>query len=939
VKNNKKLDLIIFSIIAYLFLPLILILTSCPTPFNDTYVLQVMDEEGPQITITYPLDGTPYAKTVIVEGYVTDTTGNTGENGEVRMLSYEVLGTSEGGDILLREDNSFSLQVDTIMFDQTIIIKLTAVDWNGNIGVETISLINAGNDIPSFAARPGNHQVTLTWDSVPLTESYSIYYTTNGNMPSENYGEKIDGINSTAYTVEGLDNGVLHIFQLHAHSVLGEEKDNKSAMAMSIPRSSTTLAPKVTGEYKQLRVDWTPLSVPDWYNAEYAVYRSNEQNNNYLYMSTVRTNTFVDTDVLDGHRYYYKIKEIMSEDVIESMTDSGITSPFPNDKAELSGTCSSTYGLAVDVDENYAYVAEGYVSGGLKVIDINVNSPTYLQVIGQYPTSHVWDIEVAGVYAYLADGAYGLVIIDVSIPDSPALAGSYTLASICGVTVRDNYAYISDFNDGLKIIDVSPAWDDNPASQPFLVSSCGTPEAWGVSVSDNYAYVLDRYEGLIVVDITDPTQVNDSSRVAECFILSGWDVTVDGKYAYVSGHSGGLIIIDISNPIAVDKDSIAGICDTYKALHCVVNYPYAYIADFNAGLKIVDISNLDQWTGAEQIDCHIVGYADTEEAWGVDVKNDEVFIADGAGGLKVIQILTPKPSERRESVDLDNAIALAECNELALVVDYDIGLKVIDIDVNSQTYFQEVGSCSIAGARDVVSSGEYAYIAAGTNGLKVIDINIDSPTYLQEVGFCITNEARALAVLGDYVYIADRDDGIKVIDISNPESPLAVGFYSTSSANDIAIMDDYVYVADWYGGLVIIDVSNPEEPLFTGACTTEISVAYKVTVRGDYAYVADYFYGPRVVNISDPTDPALEWSTVNYNYASNVAVTGNYVYVTVDSPGNAGLFIFDIYNPESPFEIGALATTNAHDVIICGRFAFLADAVSGLRVIDLLNED
>jgi hypothetical protein len=66
VKNNKKLDLIIFSI------------------------LQVMDDVGPQIVITYPENGTYFAKTVVIEGFVIDLADSGGDHGEVLSLSYEI---------------------------------------------------------------------------------------------------------------------------------------------------------------------------------------------------------------------------------------------------------------------------------------------------------------------------------------------------------------------------------------------------------------------------------------------------------------------------------------------------------------------------------------------------------------------------------------------------------------------------------------------------------------------------------------------------------------------------------------------------------------------------------------------------------------------------------------------------------------------------------
>lgn len=956
-QKKYKCSFKIYAVITYLLLPFIFILSSCPTPFDDTYVLQVMDEEGPQITITYPLDGTPYAKTVVVEGYITDSAGNTGEDGKVISLSYEILGTSERGDVFLYEDNSFRFQFDTIFFDKAIIVKLMAVDWNGNSGVKTITLINAGNDIPSFVAFPGNHQVTLTWDPVPLTESYSIYYTFNGNTPSEYYGERTNVQDGTECTIDNLDNGFLHMFQLHAHSLEGEEKDNRSAIIMTIPLSKTTLTPEVTGEYRRICVEWNPLSVPDWLDAEYEIYRSIERDGDFIYLRTVKTNSFVDTNVIEGELYFYKIKEGLSK--IESMVSSGRTSPFPDEKTEQVAHCPEPHAMGVAVVDDYAFVGQAYTGdNGLKVIDLDSTSPTYREVVGSYSTTWVWDIAVNGNYAYLADSDGGLQIIDISTPTSPQFAGSYPNASICGVAISGNYAYVSDYADpiedgnpaGLKVIDITPAWDGNPVTQPFLVGECPTNEAWGVSVSGNYAYVADRHEGLVVIDITEPTQVDNNSWVGACQFLNAWDVTVKNGYAYVSGHNKGLKVIDVTDPENLDEDYIVGFYDTYKAIYSIVTETYVYVADFNAGLKIIEIPDSypipPTSTENPPLELNIVGSARTDEAWGLYVDGNNVYIADGAGGLKVIRTIIPKVPEVMDSCILGEAKGVAVNDDLAYVANGGGGFVAIDVDASNPEYPQIIGTCPTDDAQRVAVSGRYAYVADGMGGLRVIDINVNSSTYLEAIGLCETFNARDVAVSGDYAYIADYDEGIKVIDISNPESPEVVGYYSTYRACGIEAKGSYIFIADFYGGLIILDVSNPRIPLFTGGCTEDMSGAWSVAVKENYAYVADHYdndRGPRAVNISDPSNPSTEWAEDFLGRSSSVAVAGTYLYVTVDTPNtaeNVGLYIFDIYNPDSPMRIGNCTTiVNAHDVAINGQNAYIADGVEGLKIIDLLNED
>ena len=71
---------------------LILIVISCTTPINDYHLLQIKDKSGPVITIIQPKDGSSYANVVVVEGFVTDASSDTGDTGGLSILYYEVLG-------------------------------------------------------------------------------------------------------------------------------------------------------------------------------------------------------------------------------------------------------------------------------------------------------------------------------------------------------------------------------------------------------------------------------------------------------------------------------------------------------------------------------------------------------------------------------------------------------------------------------------------------------------------------------------------------------------------------------------------------------------------------------------------------------------------------------------------------------------------------------
>ena len=86
------------------------------------------------------------------------------------------------------------------------------------------------------------------------------------------------------------------------------------------------------------------------------------------------------------------------------------------------------------------------------------------------------------------------------------------------------------------------------------------------------------------------------------------------------------------------------------------------------------------------------------------------------------------------------------------------------------------------------------------------------------------------------------------------------------------------------------------------------------------------------------TSTALSGLAGTYNtsgYALGVGVSGSYAYVADDI---AGLRIIDISNPASPTLVGTYNTSgNAAGVTVSGSYAYVADYAAGLHIIDIGN--
>lgn len=332
---------------------------SCPNPLNEEMLLHVMDQIGPVITILSPANGSSYAATVVVSGTVRDFSTSLGEAGNVKSLRYEVLATALAGDVDFFKDGAFSFLFSTTNLSGSIVIKLTAEDWNGNIEEASLTLVDRGA-IPSFAADPGNAKVTLTWDPVPLSERYTVYYEKTNAIPNGLFSLKIENATSPL-VVSNLKNGDMHAFLLRSYSSLGE--DNWSNVIKAIPLSPAHLAPMLTTGFRDILVEWNPISATD----EYEVWKSTAASGLFINVSgSVRGRAFRDSAVQHGQHYYYAVRPAAYNKYL-SVANQAELNRIPADSDRAVGFFDTPIGVySVAVSGSYAYVADS--DSGLRVI-------------------------------------------------------------------------------------------------------------------------------------------------------------------------------------------------------------------------------------------------------------------------------------------------------------------------------------------------------------------------------------------------------------------------------------------------------------------------------------------------------------------------------------------------------------------------------------------
>jgi hypothetical protein len=138
----------------------------------------------------------------------------------------------------------------------------------------------------------------------------------------------------------------------------------------------------------------------------------------------------------------------------------------------------------------------------LGIFDISdLDSPAALGSTAMGATGFVFDLEVRGNYAYLADDAEGVTVIDISNDASPAMVGAYAGSTLASRIVIDgSRAYVARRGNGFDILDLSSA------TAPTLIGNYDTPAiVCGVHpLGADRVVVADSYNGSFVFDISNP---------------------------------------------------------------------------------------------------------------------------------------------------------------------------------------------------------------------------------------------------------------------------------------------------------------------------------------------------------------------------------------------------------------------------------------------------
>jgi hypothetical protein len=941
----------------FLVFPLVFaVLASCPNPINKLTLGQMTDATKPVVNVNSPEDNSQYTQTVTVQGTVHD-------DGAIRVLSYTVTGTLgllSAGEVPVEQigsDGSFQFQFSTLDFDSPIVVTITAEDWNDNVGSYSFTLGYSGSALSSLTAVPGNKTITLLWEPIPNAVNYTLYYTDNGTLPSESYGQSV-AVSGSSHDLTGLKNGVLHIFLLRAN--MPGADDYWSNYVEVIPLSPFTLAPLVRGGYREIALEWAEIEGTN----DFIVLRSLNPGGPYTnYTGTIHGNSFTDTTVSDNQWYFYKVKPVLSQTIVSTYNGAQtLLVPPPLDRIfslTTSAAVNKVRYYEVDATHRYAYAAAG--TAGVMVFDVSTpNAPSYVTTVS---TTNATDLDIENNYLFVADWDGGLRAINISTPTSPGPVYTYTtnIGQAKDVSVADGRAYVLDSADTpttIYAVDVS-----TPSSMNEIDSYQYTsPENYNFQDIDSgysnpYTFI---YAASPSSDAIVALWLSDASPTLHYWLQYN-DETDNYNPQYVAmGDNSVCALMRKKTMIEPPPDYLLRTFDTalsYQgdSIESRGNVAQVRILDGRAfavdkiGLRIYDISDL---TSPDMID-----YLNTPGTpSGVDTDGSYAFIASGVMLFQTVDLTAPTSPSIKGSYGPHSVFGVRIRDNYAYTAVAGGSKRLQVLELNNPLDPQPRGSVSMAGPGAIDLSGDYAFVADGLGGLKIVDITDPDTPDVEGSATLVSIYVNGIVVKGDYAYLSSQT-GVQIFDIADPETPVWVGLHDSDGGGikDVTIRGNIVYATDGAyfqpNSLKLIDVSNPAEPSLIGRALwsdgTEPPEAIdisSVSLYGDYAFVSDQYWsaGLYAVDINPASGKFLKGfgpcpTDIGGGNSQGVFAYGGHAYVLDGSSG------FAVVNISEPTSLSAdslvhtldLGSISVEDVIVSGKYAYITDTNEGLTIIQL----
>ncbi len=537
----------------------------------------------------------------------------------------------------------------------------------------------------------------------------------------------------------------------------------------------------------------------------------------------------------------------------------------------------------------------------------NLADPAHPIEIGQASWSDSWSgnsVYVIGNLAYVNPG-YGVIVYDVSDPTLPVTLVDWH----SGGQVRDfmplgDIAIMKILDGGLCIVDISDLGNIHIIGGNFPPE----PSCPVLPVGMVGEYLCLRGVGLSMWDISDPTLPVQVAVVDTQFWFWG-DATISGNYVYAGTYADGLRIIDISNPLQPFE---VGACDSGVCAAVTVTGNHAVLGKGYT---------LNIWNITDPVhpvfEGSLIRQPGQPEFTGLASLGNIVCVGNGFYGgrfasdsaVTVVDISNPAiPAEVVSFGQIGYLRRIAVNGTLGCLTDGLVGFHIIDLTSLPQA--NELSHLRGIFLEDAVIHGHFLYGVERYTGLLTYDITDpaepESLNCWESVG--MRWRPGIITTAGEYAYAVSVEASpftycMYIFSLADPANPVLVDSMQLSGAIMTA-SNGYIYVCS-SSNFEIYSLANPTSPQLVGSCAVSGLSSLNIAIGGDYAYVTTRENGVKIIRIADPVNPGV-FGSVGANYVTAVAANENTLIFSQYPPFSTEgvIYAMDLADPVHPVEVG-----------------------------------
>ena len=222
------------------------------------------------------------------------------------------------------------------------------------------------------------------------------------------------------------------------------------------------------------------------------------------------------------------------------------------------------------------------------------------------------------------------------------------------------------------------------------------------------------------------------------------------------------------------------------------------------------------------------------------------------GSGDIVNISNPSRPELIGSLSLNGFSTSVLVSEDYAYFGTGMLVRLIIADISNPTFPLQISSINFpetgGGVFGIAKSDDILYLAMSSAGVYSVDISDVSTPKVLDTLVIEYGQARDIVTKGNYAYVA-HGDGLKVLDISNPLNMQIITSIG-SGYNSIDINDSLLFLGKGSGGIDVFKISDPLTPAFS---IVNSGGAWDVKYQKNHVYLATNSSGLFIYKIEGNT--------------------------------------------------------------------------------------